>query len=509
MDSPTKSCALDCFPTWLLKKCVDSLLPAITSIVNMSLASGTIPPCLKTAQVCPILKKPKLDNETLKNYRPVSQLKFIAKLIERCCLDQIQDYMTSNNLYSTAQSAYRPNHSCETALLRVQNDLLQAVDRHQEVILVLLDFSAAFDTIDHNIFLRRLNHRYGIGGTALKWFESYLEERTQSVSVGEAVSAPRTLRYGVPQGSVAGAPGFTYYSAPLSDVIKQHGLDHVNYADDTQVYLIFEPGNHDSKIEVLERCIRDIKAWAVLNKMKFNDDKTEILHCHSRFINSTPPSSITIGDSAVEMSAEARNLGVLFEDNLSMSKQVSNICRAGWACIRRIGKIRKYLDEPSTEKLAHAFITSRIDSCNSLLLGLPVKEIQRLQRLQNATARLVCLVKRIEHITPILYKLHWLPVCQRIKYKTLLITFKCLHNLAPSYLCELISRYQPKRALRSSALTLLTVPSAPRTATYGARAFAIAAPSLWNQLPEEIRSIQSLSRFKSSLKTFLFNQYFK
>ena len=98
-----------------------------------------------------------------------------------------------------------------------------------------------------------------------------------------------------------------------------------------------------------------------------------------------------------------------------MSKQVSNICRAGWACIRRIGKIRKYLDEPSTEKLAHAFITSRIDSCNSLLLGLPEKEIQRLQRLQNATARLVCLVKRIGHITPILYKLHWLPVCQRIK----------------------------------------------------------------------------------------------
>ena len=328
MDSSTKSCALDSFPTWILKRCLDSLLPAITSMVNMSLESGTIPSCLKTAQVCPILKKPKLDKEMVKNYRPVSQLKFIAKLIERCCLKQIQDYMTSNNLYSNAQSAYRPNHSCETALLRVHNDLLQAVDRNQEVILVLLDFSAAFDTIDHEIFLRRLNHRYGIGGTALKWFESYLEERTQSVSVGEAISAPRTLRYGVPQGSVAGAPGFTYYSAPLSDVIKQHGLNHVIYADDTQVYLLFEPGNRDSKIELLERCIRDIKAWAVLNKMKLNDDKTEILHCHSRFISSSPPSSLLIGDSIVEMSTEARNLGVLFEDNLSMNKHISNICRA-------------------------------------------------------------------------------------------------------------------------------------------------------------------------------------
>ena len=109
------------------------------------------------------------------------------------------------------------------------------------------------------------------------------------------------------------------------------------------------------------------------------DDKTEILHCHSRFINSTPPSSVTIADSAVEMSAEARNLGVLFDDNLSMNNKVSNICRAGWACIRRIGKIRKYLDEPSTEKLAQAFITSRIDSCNSLLLDFPEKEMQCLQ----------------------------------------------------------------------------------------------------------------------------------
>jgi hypothetical protein len=241
--------------------------------------------------------------------------------------------------------------------------------------------------------------------------------------------------------------------------------------------------------------------------MKLNSEKTEILHFHSRFISCNQPPALTIGDSSIELSSEARNLGVLFEDNLSMSKHISNICRAGWACIRRIGKIRKYLDELSTEKLAHAFITSRIDSCNSLLQGLPDKEIQRLQRLQNATARLVCLIKRTEHITPILYKLHWLPVYQRIKFKTLLLTFKCLHNLAPSYLCELISRYQPKRALRSAALTLLDKQPA-RTVTYGDRAFAVTAPSLWNQLPEEIRREQSLNCFKSKLKTHLFDQHF-
>ncbi|XP_072016384.1 uncharacterized protein [Amphiura filiformis] len=166
--------------------------------------------------------------------------------------------------------------------------------------------------------------------------------------------------------------------------------------------------------------------------MKFNDSKTEILYFHSRFVSSNPPSTVTIGDSAIDLTHEARNLGIIFEDSLDMEKHISNVCRAGWACIRRIGQIRKFLDEAATEKLAHAFITSRIDCCNSLLLGLPEKLIQRLQRLQNATARLVCLVKRNEHITPILYKLHWLPVRQRIKYKTLLLTFKCLHNMAPT-----------------------------------------------------------------------------
>ena len=215
-----------------------------------------------------------------------------------------------------------------------------------------------------------------------------------------------------------------------------------------------------------------------------------------------------IGDSPVALTTEARNLGIIFEDSLSMEKNIGNVCRAGWACIRRIGKIRKFLDESSTEKLAHAFITSRIDCCNSLMLGIPDNDIQRLQRLQNATARLICLAKRNEHITPILRKLHWLPVYQRIKYKTLLLAFKCLHNLAPQYLCELISRYQPARTLRSYSLTLLKVPSAPRTVTYGSRAFSLAAPALWNDLPEEIRSIKSTDSFKKALKTFLFNQHF-
>ncbi|XP_072041364.1 uncharacterized protein [Amphiura filiformis] len=201
---------------------------------------------------------------------------FLGKVLERCCLAQVQDYFASNNLYAKAQSAYRSNHSTETALLRVQNDILQELDSNQEAVLVLLDLSAAFDTIDHEILLQRLEKRYGIGGVALSWFRSYLANRTQSVVIGDSESRQHELVYGVPQGSVLGAPLFTFYSAPLSDIIKKHNIDHLMYADNnTQIYLLFKPSEKDSAMRRIELCVKDIKIWAVANKLQFNDEKTE------------------------------------------------------------------------------------------------------------------------------------------------------------------------------------------------------------------------------------------
>ena len=201
---------------------------------------------------------------------------------------------------------------------------------------------------------------------------------------------------------------------------------------------------------------------------------------------------------------QVRNLGVVFDSGLRMTDHINSICKAAHNAIRKIGRIRQYLDKPITERLVHAFVTSRLDCCNSLLYGLPESDILKLQRVQNIAARLVCQIKRKEHITPYLRELHWLPIHQRIIYKLLLYTFKALHDQAPTYTCELLQRHNPNRILRSASQLRLHVPKT-LTSSYGIRAFSVAAPMLWNNLPLTLKNATSVTTFKSALKTYLFS----
>ena len=504
MDMPTKSCALDPLPTWLLKRCIDHVLPLLTKTVNFSLSMGYVPDCMKVARVTPIIKKASLDPEVMSNYRPVSNLSFISKLNERIVCRQLQEHLTASNLYAPHQSAYRPNCSTETALLRLQNDLLCALDNRKDAVLVLLDLSAAFDTLDHKMLLERMKSRYGVKNTALKWFESYLSDRVQSVAVGSKLSCTHKLIYGVPQGSVVGPSKFTMYSAPLEDVISAHDINVLSYADDTQLYCSFYPDDRESVISQLEGCIADVKGWLSANKLKLNDNKTEVIHITSRFRTTEPINPIVIGNSAISPSDAARNLGVIFDKHMSMKAHVNKLCQSASFALRAIGQIRHYLDRASAEKLVHAFVTSRLDYCNSLLYGLPDKLINKLQRVQNSAARLVTRSKKRNHISHILQDLHWLPVKKRIVFKILLIVFKSLNNAAPSYMSELLKPYRPTVSLRSGSRMLLVVPNS-NLKSFGDRSFSYVGPKIWNTLPMNLRTAGSVQEFKSGLKTYLFN----
>ncbi|WP_419615719.1 reverse transcriptase family protein [Thiolapillus sp.] len=510
--TPAKSCELDPIPTTLLYDNLDILLPTITNIINTSLTTGIVPRGLKTAIVKPLLKKPSLDKNLLKNYRPISNLPFLSKILEKVVLHKLLSHLQANNLCNPFQSAYRAGHSTETALLRVINDILSALDNDNISVLLLLDLSAAFDTIDHQILLSRLYSLFGIQSTALEWFESYLSDRCQFTSVNNSSSPQSQLKYGVPQGSVLGPVLFVLYTTPLSDIIASHSVNHQLFADDTQLQKSAPLSEIDNLTKELCACTDDIKAWMTENQLKLNDDKTEAL-LFSFFSSSKPaaislPDSITLGCHNIPFSYSARNLGFILDSELSMKKHVIKICQTAHFELKRISSIRRFLTEDATKTLVTSYILSRLDYCNCLLMGAPNSVIQPLQKVQNFAARLILMAPRHHHSTPLLKKLHWLPISERIKYKVACMCFHAINGSGPTYLSELLHIYTPSRTLRSSSDSRMLKIQQYKRKTHGFRTFTYFGPYVWNSLPQDIRQCSTLTSFKANLKTFLFSQYF-
>ena len=439
-NSPGTTCDLDPIPSALLKKCSDAVLPAMTKIINNSMNLGEIPSSLKAAQIRPMLKKVKLDSSMLANYHSISHLCFLSKTLERMVAKQLSTFLANNNLIDEFQSAYRAHHSVETALLSVHNDLLQAMNCGEITLLVLLDLSAAFDTVDHSILLSRMNSYFGIGGVALDWFQSYLSGRTYCVRIDNVTSVTSQLKYGLPQGSVLGPILFSMYTSPTADIIRKHGLKYHCYADDTQIYISVDPtqSNVNNAIEQIEACLDELRQWMSRNYLKLNNAKTEVIVVGSKQQRSKVNiTEVRVGDTMVTPTDSVTNLGVIIDENLSMDKHIAKVSRAVCISIRNIGMIRKHINQPVAELLTHVLITSRLDACNSLLHGLNKTQLIRLQRLQNTAARLVTLTRKCTHITPILKQLHWLPIEQRIVFKISMFVFKTIHCVSPVYLCNL------------------------------------------------------------------------
>ena len=264
-----------------------------------------------------------------------------------------------------------------------------------------------------------------------------------------------------------------------------------------------QPGS----IAKIEACVSEIDSWMVCNELKLNRGKTELLILSTR--HRPPPliAYVDVSGEHIEPCPSARNIGVIFDEHMSLEKHATSTCKACFFHLRNISKIRNCLSLADTEKLVHAFITSKLDNANSLLYGLIKFLIDRLQNVQNAAARVVTRTRKYDHIEPVLRQLHWLPVSQRINDKILLLTYKALNGQAPSYITELLEPYVPNRNLRSSSKNLLKVPSV-KLVSYGHRCFSFVAPSLWNSLLNNIKESGSLSDFKTCIRTYLFNKFY-
>ncbi|XP_064158767.1 uncharacterized protein LOC135236382 isoform X2 [Anguilla rostrata] len=450
------------------------ILPFITSLVNSSLTSGCFPSTFKKALISPLLKKTTLDPSIIGNYRP-------------------------NELLDPHQSGFRPGHSTETALLSVNEALHAARAASLSSVLLLLDLSAAFDTVDHPTLLSSLS-AMGICGTVLNWIESYLSDRSFQVAWAGKVSAPHPLTTGVPQGSVLGPLLFSLYTQSLGPVITAHGMSYHCYADDTQLFLSFPPS--DTQVSArITACLSDIQSWMVRHHLKLNPGKTELIYIPA--LNSPLSDlSISLGNTILTPSPSTRNLGVVMDNRLSLTEHISAVTRSCRFFLYNIRRIRPFLTTYSTQLLVQAVVLSRLDYCNSLLAGLPASSIRPLQLIQNAAARLVFNLPRHSHVTPLLTTLHWLPVMARIKFKTLVLAFKAARGSAPPYLRQLIRPYTPARPLRSAA-TCRLVPAPARTSTRS-RLLSVLAPRWWNDLPVQVRTAETLAVFKRRLKTHLF-----
>ena len=281
---------------------------------------------MQKPNITPVLKKPGLDPDDCKNYRPISNLTFVSKVVERLVARQLTDYLQENQLLPTYQSAYRRGHSTETALLKVISDIFDAADANPSrvTLLGMLDLSAAFDTVDHETLLARLQTSYGICGPALSWVASFLTTRSQVVAFNGQTSSVRRLRHGVPQGSVLGPLLFLLYTADVADIAANLGVRVHSYADDTQLYFDCAASSEQAAIDRLVECINSIEAWMRSNRLKLNADKTQFMWLGSRQqIQKLRTRSITLDGVDIDIAPIAKNLGVTLDSELQGTQNMN------------------------------------------------------------------------------------------------------------------------------------------------------------------------------------------
>jgi hypothetical protein len=416
----------------------------------------------------------------------------------------LRPHLTSSPNFSPLQSAYQQGRSTETALLHILDSAFTAADNKHATMLVALDISAAFDTISHSVLLKRLGSEFGLCGTALQWLRSYLSGRTQFVKLGRHSLVSMPCESGVPQGSILGPLLFTTYVAPIGRLIQSFGCGNHQFADDTQLYVALDAAHSAQALANLSSCSEAVKRWFLLNGLQLNAGKSEvvILGTAHQLQSLSSQQSVSIAGCPLPVSSELKSLGVTIDSRLRFDAHVSSVVKSCTYHTRALRHVRRLMSADTAATIACSIVASRLDYCNSLLHGAPAASIDKLQRAQNALARVLTQSSRRTSAKPLLRQLHWLPVRQRITYKLAVITFKAMKSSSPPYLSSLLQPYVATRFLRSSAAPRLVV---QRSRTdIGKRAFHVAAPLVWNSLPDHLRLIDNLTSFKRTLKSELF-----
>jgi hypothetical protein len=496
--SGIKTSMEDPIPAKLLLSVIDTVLPVLAKLINQSLKEGSLDG-VKWSVIDPLLKKFGLDSDIWKNYRPVNNLVFFSKLIERVAGSRLDEQMQKNNLHEGSAYAYKQHHNTETMMVGITDEVLRGFDENKATIIIFLDLSAAFDTIDIEKVLQILHDEIGVGGTALDWFRSFLSGRTQRVKINGEYSESLEVPCGAPQGSVLGPKifGINVRSQPL--VFKFCLFTTSSFADDSngrkQFALTFQ-------FQILKNdvpnCMNHIVNWSNAHFMKINPDKTELLLLRPPSLNKEVIiNGVFFGEQCIRFSEHVKNVGVVLDKNLTMDKHVNGLVHC-YKTLRDIGRIKKYLQKHEIEQLVHSVI-SRLDNCNCILVNSGSHNMYKLQKVQNSAARLILSKRRRDSATEALRELHWLNIETRITFKILLLVHKVVRGKAPQ---DLTLNY---KGFNGRPDDMLKLEEPVFKTKYGKRLFAYNGPRLWNVLPIGLRMEEDTKKYKKGLKTLLYD----
>ena len=478
-----------------------SLLPYLTHLFNFLLQNSLYPELWKRALVRPI---PKVKSPVSpSDFRPISLLCSGSKVMERIVFEQVVDYLETNHLLDDFQSAYRRGFSTQTALLRVLDSMREAVDKRMVTLVVLFDFSKAFDRVCHGRLLDKLR-RLKFSKPVIQWFRAYLEGRKQAVRDGNGnTSSWCQLSCGVPQGSVLGPLLFSLYLSDFREIIDC--CEYSYYADDLLIYLSGPPDRINEYIIQMNKEIEAIRSWATLNGLKLNDSKTRAMIVgsarHLNYIREIRDRNVMVGNSTVPFSESVKYLGVSITETLDWNEHVTHCVRKVNMTLYRLKVCKRFLPTSVRSTLVTSLINPLIDYACLAYSGLTGEQNLKIQRAYNSCVRMVLDVRKMEHITPYYAKLKWLKVDKRREYFLGMFMYRLFELNRPKYLLDKFT-YRQQLGVRTTRVSnqLLALPYC-RTETYK-KSFTYTAADYWNRLPVSLRDLPS-SLFRGALYDYL------
>ena len=487
----------------------------LAHVINLSLIQGVVPDDLKSASVVPLFKKN--DKLCVGNYRPVSILNIISKILERVVYDQVEKYFQDQDLLYKYQSGFRRGYSTDTCLIHLSDFIRGENDKGNVVGMVLLDLQKAFDTVDHSILLMKLRAS-GLGDDITMWLQSYLSDRKQLVDVSGTFSSSENISCGVPQGSILGPLLFLIYVNDMSAVVK-HKL--LLYADDSSILV------SDKSISTVEKMLSDdlkqVSEWLIDNKLSLHLGKTEsILFGSRQKLRSQSFLNISCDGTPISSTSSVKYLGVTIDQNLSFTSMAESVIKKANARLKFLYRKKEFLSTDTKRLLVMSLIQCHVDfSCSVWYTGLTQMLKNKLQVTQNKLIRFILNLHPRSHIGKEHFtRLNWLPIESRVNQITLCHVFKISSKLAPLYMEDNftpVSNIHNKntrfrvRTQSDSPNTDLNMHDCnrfaiPRVKGSGKKSFAFNGCTLWNSLPQHIRDAKSIPSFKHSVREHFLSQ---